>query len=489
MSLPRSAPHAQGVDAAGVLGLLDAVQSAGIDLHSLVVVRHGHVVAEGWWSPYAATRPHLAYSLSKTLTATAIGLLVQEGRLRLDDPVLDLLPTDVRAHAAPGWEAVLVRHCLSMTVGHDVDAWPALGLRGGTAPTDEWLHRVVATRLDHAPGEAFAYNQVATYVLSRIVAHLTGEGVLDVLRPRLLRPLGLLEEVPWHRDSAGHELGFSGSHLVTEAIAAVGQLHLDGGRWQGEQLLDPDWVAEATRAAGPLNREEGSGPDWRMGYGFSFWQMRGGYRGDGAFGQLMVVLPEHDLVVATTAATTEMQLLVDLVRGHLVPALDGRADDVGPAEAALVERLAGLRVPALAATAPAPGSVTASRVAGGETDLDPAYDRVEVAADGSSLVLHRGEEAFEVALGDGRWAESTWRREAGGGWSLPVAASGGWVEADRFVAEVLVVETAHRFGVEVRTDAAGSPEARLRWREVPLNGPDPWHSAARGPLDRGPAAG
>lgn len=485
MSLPRSAPRDQGLDATGVLDLLDAVERQGLDLHSLVVVRHGHVVAEGWWSPYAATRPHLAYSLSKTLTATAIGFLVQEGRLGLDDPVLDLLPPDLTGGAAPGWEAVLVRHCLSMTVGHDGDAWPDLRLRRKDEPVGDWLPRVLATHLDHAPGTAFAYNQVATYVLSRVVHHLTGEGVLDALRPRLLRPLGLPEEVPWHRDPAGHELGFSGAHLVTEAIAAIGQLHLDGGRWRGEQLLDPAWVAEATRAAGPLNREEGSGPDWQRGYGFSFWQQRGGYRGDGAFGQLMVVLPEHDLVLATTAATTEMQALVDLARDHLVPALD-RA---GPpdAEERLAERLAGLRVPALAATAASPGPVEASRSPGGATDLHPAYDRVVVAADGRGLVLHRGGEAFEVALGDGSWAESTWRRSgADGDWSLPVAASGGWVDDRTFTATVLVVETAHRFTVEVRRDEAGDASAQLRWREVPLNGPDPWHSAARGPRDRAP---
>ena len=199
----------------------------------------------------------------------------------------------------------------------------------------------------------------------------------------------------------------------------------------------------------------------------------------------MVVLPEHDLVLATTAATTEMQALVDLARDHLVPALD-RA---GPpdAEERLAERLAGLRVPALAATAASPGPVEASRAPSGATDLHPAYDRVVVAADGRGMVLHRGEEAFEVALGDGSWAESTWRRSgADGDWSLPVAASGGWVDDRTFTATVLVVETAHRFTVEVRRDEVGDASAQLRWREVPLNGPDPWHSAARGLRDRAP---
>lgn len=108
--LPRSTPSAAGVDAAGLLDLLDAAEAHDLGLHSLMVLRHGRVVAEGWWTPYAASRPHLGYSLSKSLTATAVGFLVGEGVLGLDDPVLDLLPPT--PHAA-GWGGVTVRHCLT----------------------------------------------------------------------------------------------------------------------------------------------------------------------------------------------------------------------------------------------------------------------------------------------------------------------------------------------------------------------------------------
>lgn len=179
-----------------------------------------------------------------------------------------------------------------------------------------------------------------------------------------------------------------------------------------------------------------------------------------------------------------MQALVDLVRDHLVPAFDRPGSPA--AEAELADRIDGLRIPAVSS---APGAAPGERVeavrtgTGGPTDLAPAYDRVVVAEDARSISLHRAGRWYDVALGDGDWAGSTWRRALGEGpatATLPLAASGGWVDDRRLLAEVLVVETAHRFTVELRRDPDGTAEVTLRWRWVPLNGPDPWDSAARG---------
>ena len=273
MTLPRSTPSAQGVDATGILAFVDAAERDDLGLHSLMVVRHGHVVAEGWWRPYAAGRAHLAYSLSKTVTATAVGFLVQEGRLSLDDRVLDHFPELDRNVVAAGWDEVQIRHCLSMTVGHEQDAWPQVFDRmsgsdfDDAADPSDWVPRVFATKPTRPPGTVFAYNQVATYLLAVIVRRLTGVGVAEVLRPRLLTPMGL-PDIPWHRDPLGRELGFTGSHLTTEAIASLAQLYLDGGRWEGRQLLSEAWVEEATRAFGPLNddpeRRRGLAPGLRL---------------------------------------------------------------------------------------------------------------------------------------------------------------------------------------------------------------------------------
>ena len=465
MALPRSTPRAQQVDADGLIDLLDVAerpdQHDGLGLHSLMVLRHGHVVAEGWWAPYAATRAHLAYSLSKTLTATAVGMLVADGRLDLDDPVLARLP---HVPHDPGWEAVRLRHCLSMTVGHDIEAWPRVRPVGG-----DLLPGVLALPLDHPPGTHFAYNQVATYLLARAVHHTSGQQPGTLLAERLLAPLGL-PPPPWHTDRQGHQLGFSGAHVTTETIAALAQLYLDGGRREGRALLDPAWVEEATRSAGPPNRDPAASPDWRRGYGHSFWMQRHGYRGDGAFGQFLVVLPEHDSVVAITSENDRMQETLDALWAHVVPAL-GRPGSAA-ADAALAQRLQAARIGAAGDSGAGAGLVSAA-VSGRGRLAVTGYDRVDVV--GQRLTLHRRGSTEEIAVGDGRWRETTLRS---GDRALPVAASGGWVGPGHYRAVVLAVETPHRFTVDVRRDGE-EWVADLQWRLVPLHGADPWASAVR----------
>ena len=473
MTLPRSTPSAQGVDAAGLLDLVDAVEGGNLGLHSLMVVRHGRVVAEGWWRPYAADRVHLAYSLSKTVTAMAVGFLAQEGRLSLDDRVLDHFPDLDRSAVAPGWEDVRVRHCLSMTVGHEEDAWGRVFDRlSGTdfGDTGDWVPRVFATEPTRSPGTVFAYNQVATYLLAVIVRQLAGVGVSEVLRPRLLAPLGL-PEIPWHRDPLGRELGFTGAHLRTEAIASIAQLYLDRGRWEGRQLLSESWVDEATRAFGPLNEDPNADEDWRLGYGYSFWMQRFGFRGDGAYGQFLVVLPEHDTVVAVTAEQERMQSTLDALWQHLVPAI-GRGGSAGD-DQALAERLAALEIPAMSGDALGPEYAEFNR--SDASDLASDYTAVSVTRHGPDHVLglSRRGEWVRVPVGHGVWREG---EMVAGGARLPVVSSGGWVDEDTFRAEVIAIETPHRFRVEARLRGA---DADLTWRMVPLTGYDPMWLSTR----------
>jgi CubicO group peptidase (beta-lactamase class C family) len=473
VSLPRSTPSAQGVDAAGLLDLLDAAARDGLGLHSLVVARHGHVIAEGWWSPYAADRVHLAYSLSKTVTATAVGFLVQEGRLSVEDLVLDHFPEIDRDAVPAGWRGVRLKHCLSMTVGHDEDAWPQVVDRSSGSARDEgedWVPRVFAVAPVHEPGTVFTYNQVATYLLSVIVGRVAGEGVAQMLRPRLLDPLGL-PDIPWQRDPLGRELGFSGSHLPTEAIASIAQLHLDGGRWEGRQLLAPEWVAEATTRFGPLNEDPTAPPDWRRGYGYSFWIQRHGHRGDGAYGQFLAVLPEQDVVVAITAEQADMQPTLDALWEHLVPAVD--REGTPASDARLAQVLASLEIPAMVGEAPGPDRAELTRSPA--SDLVGDYTAVSVTreGDGHVLGLERRGEWLSVRVESGSWAESAL---VGGGATLPVVASGGWVEEDVFRAEVIAIETPHRFRVEARLRTG---DADLTWRMAPLTGLDPLRLATR----------
>lgn len=480
MTLPHSTPSAQSVDSTRVIAFLDAVRDRGIGLHSVAIARHGHAVARGWWAPYSPDRVHLVYSISKSLTATAIGFLVQEGRMRLDDPILEHLPDPGRGFHER-WEQVTVRHCLTMTVGHDVDAWERmrdLMARQDTQGQD-WVRLALGIVPEHEPGTTFTYNQVATYLLSAAITQVTGERVVDVLRPRLFDRLGI-GEVWWHTDPAGRDLGFTGAHLTTDALLAFAQFCLDRGRWRGLRLLDEAWFEEATRPFGPPNRSPELQPDWDFGYGYSFWSARHGYRADGAFGQFAIVLPEQDAVVAITAEHEQMQEILDVVWLHLLPAIGGGGSPAGDAE--LERRLAGLALPVRSGGALGPEFAVFGRSeVPGVPGLSPSYAAVSVRRDGPGhlLGLERDGTWLEtIRVGDGEWLESSLTAD---GQDLPVVASGGWVEEDLFRAEVLVIETPHRFSVEARLR---SGDADLLWHREPLNARDPlWLAVRRAPVE------
>jgi len=320
--LPRSTPAAQGVDARGIDAFVAALAPmADVELHSLMVLRHGHVVAERWWHPYRPDSPHLLYSLSKSFTSTALGFAVAEGLVDLDATALSYFPEFDERVTDPRSRSIRVRHLASMASGHADDTVDQ-ALRAGAGDLTLGLLLLPPER---EPGSFFAYNQPCTNALSAIIARVSGGSLTEFLRPRLYEPLGV-EQYGWWIDPLGREQGFSGLHVTTEAIAKLGQVYLDGGRWQGEQLLSAEWVAEATRAHVTTDRDE---VDWSQGYGFQFWRSRHGYRGDGAYGQLMVILPEADAVVAVTSQSPDMQGVLDQMWAHLLPALTAESGPAG----------------------------------------------------------------------------------------------------------------------------------------------------------------
>src|SRR6185369_8825801 len=171
------------------------------------------------------------------------------------------------------------------------------------------------------PGTHFLYNSPATYMLSAIVQKTTGQTVNDYLTPRLYEPLGITKP-NWVSSPEGINAGAYGLSVRTEDIAKFGQLYLQKGVWKGKQIIPAAWVAEATAR----QTSNGSSPtsDWDQGYGYQFWQSRHGFRGDGAFGQYMLVLPEQDAVVAITSGVRDMQQVMDLVWTKLLPAMSSR---------------------------------------------------------------------------------------------------------------------------------------------------------------------
>ncbi|HWJ53995.1 MAG TPA: serine hydrolase domain-containing protein [Propionibacteriaceae bacterium] len=458
-SLPRSTPAAAGVSASGIEAFLDAIEAAPtVALHSLMILRRGQVVAEGWWAPYRPDDVHLLYSISKSFTSTALGFALAEGRLALDDTVVQHFPALDPGPSAPRARAITVEHLARMATGHHADILDTMEGLDPAEPVSGFLR----IEPESAPGSVFAYNNGATYVLGAIVQERTGQSLTEYLQPRLFEPLGI-RPPHWDTLNGRRQMGYSGLHLRTEELARFGQLYLAQGSWAGSELLSPSWVAEATRAhtATPGEPE----PDWRRGYGYQFWRSRHGYRGDGAYGQFCLVLPEQDAVVVTTGETETMQTVLDAVWAHLVPAFDqpSAAGD----DDRLASRLASLALPAESAgTYPGDDRVTAS----GLTEQPSGWVLTLTFKGDDPLEPPRGSAAgdtadhqMEIRCGDQQWRRTSVPVRNGQG--LVIEAQGRWTDPETFTAELILVHTPHRMTVSY-TPRTGSSSAR--WRSVPL---------------------
>jgi len=342
-SLPRSTPEAQGVSSLALATLVDTFEKKIDHLHSIMVVRHGHVVAEGWWRPYAPDKAHMLFSLSKSFTSTGIGLLQAEGKLSIDDRLINYFPEAKSTDATNQINDVRLRDLLCMSSGQDegdIDKIPFVG----ASPSKLFLN----TKVGHKPGTLWHYNTPATYMLSYVSQKVSGQRLVDYLAPRLFEPLGI-KAPQWDQSDEKVDFGGFGLNLRTEDIAKMGQLLLQRGEYGGKRLLPASWVDLATSK----QASNGSDPDsdWAQGYGFQFWRCRYRvYRGDGAFCQFMVVMPDQDCVVAITSGSNDYQGVLNVLWEKLLPELRPvplPAD--APANEALAQKLKGLVLPPVVA--------------------------------------------------------------------------------------------------------------------------------------------
>lgn len=314
MSLPRKNLKELGISPSKVQGFIDYLEAHSIEMHSLMLLRHGHVAAEGWWHPYEPELPHMLFSLSKSFTSTAIGLAVQEGKLNVDDPVISFFPDELPAEVSANLSAMRIKHLLMMGTGHTSDTTSDMH----QAADGNWVRAFLALPVELEPGTHFLYNTGATYMLSAILQKVTGQTLLQFLQPRLFEPLGITNP-SWESCPKGINTGGFGLKVRTEDIAKFGQLYLQKGIWQGQRLVNEDWIAEAT--AKQISNGDGKESDWAQGYGYQFWRCRHGvYRGDGAFGQFCIVMEEWDAVLAMTGGTNDLQGVLNGVWEHLIPA-------------------------------------------------------------------------------------------------------------------------------------------------------------------------
>jgi CubicO group peptidase (beta-lactamase class C family) len=434
--LPYAAPESQGIASSAILGFVEAAEQTVESLHSFMLLRHGHVLAEGWWAPYEAERPHMLFSLSKSFTSSAIGLAVAEGLLSVDDRVLSFFPEHTPAEPSANLAAMRVHDLLSMSTGHDIDTTGFLRQQ----PDGDWVKAFFERPVEHTPGTYFVYNSGATYMLSAIIQRLTGTTLLEYLRPRLLAPLGI-EQATWETCPRGINTGGWGLSIRTADIARFGQLYLQKGIWQGQQLLPKAWVEAASQAQVDNPREPNI--DWRQGYGYQFWRCRhGAYRGDGAFGQYCIVMPEQDAVLAITSGLGNMQPPLDLVWEHLLPAMQAAPlPEDRAAQEALERKLAQLALPPQQGQASSPLAQEVSgrtyRFEENEQDVDAIT--LEFNQRGATLIVQDSNGTHTVSATVGSWLQGSTTLIDGRAYE--VAASGAWTSDDTYVMRLCFNET------------------------------------------------
>ncbi len=374
-----------------------------------MMVRHGRVIAEGWWAPYRPGANHMLYSLSKSFTSTAVGFAVTEGRFTVDDPVVSFFPDELPSSVSDHLAALRVKHLLTMSVGHATDSTPRIVWQ------EDWVKAFLALPIENPPGSAFLYNSGATYMLSAIVQKVSGQKAIDYLRPRLFQPLDI-HGMAWETCPRGINTGGWGLAVKTEALASFGQFYLQKGVWQGRQLLPAAWVQEATTFK--IQQPAGPGEDlaalkktspWHQGYCYQFWRCRhNAFRGDGAFGQFSIVMPDQDAVVVITSESPNMKADMDMVWDHLLPAISGAALPADPTtEGELRNRLASLSLPLPKSQAPSP---TADRISGKTFQIEPNDAGVRSVSfqfpqNGCAFYLTDGKGQYAVQCGLGKWVD------------------------------------------------------------------------------------
>lgn len=341
--LQRSTPERQGVRSEAILNLINEweqmrTQDMRQDIHSFMLLRHGYVIAEGWWAPYAREMQHAMFSMSKSFTSTAVGFAVSEGLLSVEDKAVSYFKEEYPKPA--GYLAQMrIKDLLTMSTGQEKEPTTDMIYQA----EGDWIKAFFESPVTKEPGKQFLYNSGATYILSVIVQRVTGQKMIDYLEPRLFAPLGI-ESPRWNECPKGYNTGGFGMWLRTEDILKFGQLYLNKGAWEERQLLPVQWIEEA---AGYQIDNTGDNPDmdWRQGYGYQFWRCcHGAYRGDGAYGQFCIVMPEQDMVLVTTAGMCNTGRPVEAIWNHLLPGVTDKILSEDRNTVKLKEKLSSLQV-------------------------------------------------------------------------------------------------------------------------------------------------
>lgn len=290
----RATPESQGISSdlfAALLRELDA--SKDTEMHHFMALRHGKVICECNFAPYPKGMWHITHSMCKSITGMAIGMLIEEEKLKLDENIYDIFPNHINAFSKIFRPVITVENLLTMTSGVTFN-------ESGIVSGNDWLGSFLNASVNGKPGTEFQYNSLNTYVLSAIVTKRTGETLTEYLTPRLFGPLGITKYY-WETCPKGITKGGWGLFLCAEDMAKLGQLYLQRGKWNGQQLVSEYWIEIST--ARHLKTQNGT-----YGYGYQLWmeQRPGSFEYNGMLGQNVIIYPDMDMVLVTNAGNKEM---------------------------------------------------------------------------------------------------------------------------------------------------------------------------------------
>ncbi len=360
----RSLPAAEGVRASDLAELYRYLEDPALGLHSFMAVRHGKVIAEAWWNPYAPEKPHTLFSASKSFTGLAVGLAAEDGLLSLTDKVVSFFPERLPARTGEYMEKMTVKDLLTMSTGFAKDPhdfpWPRPDDVNGTGahcchagielPLIDWIRGFFDHYVSYEPGTEFVYSTEASYMLSAIVQKAVGCTVSEYLNRKMFIPMGIGEPF-WEESPDGVSCGGWGLMLTTEELAAVGQMMLNGGVFNGRRILPEAYIRDATS---PHVSTAHLGRPFCNGYGYQIWldDREGTYMFQGAFGQILAVIPGKDMVLSYTSGANRPER--DKVWNHIWELLLDRVDKEPAKEAEAEKRdqaelnrlTAGMKIPA-----------------------------------------------------------------------------------------------------------------------------------------------
>ena len=383
-----ASPESVGIAPASIAAFEEKLREMNIGHQGYMLYRHGKMCAASVASPYRMTDRRHVFSVSKTWTSTAIGIAVDEGLLTVDDPVISFFPEDLPEVISDNLAAMKVKHLLSMNTGHHNDTTGRVA-----AFEPNWAKRFLSLEVEHVPGTYFVYNSTATYMLSAIITKLTGQRLLDYLRPRLLNPLGI-DDLFWLESPDGINVGGWGIHICMEDMLKLGVLYLNRGVWNGRRILSEAWIDEATSAVSDNSRN--ATIDWQVGYGYQIWRCQHNcFRADGACSQYIVVSPDTDSVAVIISEENRMQPILDAYYATILASMsDAALPASAPCDVAVrpfVEPPEG----SFHLSAPIAGHV-------GENPFGLTAIAVREEADGLMLTL-TGKGTVEVPCGAGEW--------------------------------------------------------------------------------------